>query len=118
MCLQLIDRYEKIGGTTTSIFRDITKLGQGKVTFKDLTVEPENAKIEAQAGSPAALMAFVAALKEHPSITGVIVDKVQNSASTSLVSVSITATLKPQAFEKDQFDDPNAGQAAPILDTQ
>ncbi len=116
--LELIKRYEQIGGTTSGIFADITKLGAGKVTFKDLTVEPENAKIEAQAGSPAALMAFVAALKQHPSVTGVIVDKVQNSASTSLVSVSITATLKPQAFEKDESLNPNAGQVAPILETE
>lgn len=100
--LTLVKRYEEIGNTTTSIFSDIAKIGEGKVTFKNLTVETEAAKIEAQAPSTTTLTAFVNELKKHPAITGVIIDKVENSTSTSLIGISITATLKPAAFEKPE----------------
>lgn len=113
--LALIERYDTIGSTTTSIFSDITKLGQGKITFRNLTVETETAKIEAQAVSTAILSQFVNDLKKHPSITGVSVDKVENSASTSLISVSITATLKQSDF--DRIEDPTLkAPVSPILE--
>ncbi|MBA3723616.1 MAG: hypothetical protein H0W89_01845 [Candidatus Levybacteria bacterium] len=114
--LALVERYDAIGTTTTNIFSDITKLGQGKVTFKNLTIEPENAKIEMQASSTEILSQFVAALRAHPSVTGVIVDKVENSTSTSRINVSITASLKQSAFDKtDQTNDPTVGAPIPAL---
>lgn len=109
--LSLINRYDTIGSTTTSIFSDITSLGQGRITFRNLTVETEAAKIEAQAASTATLSQFVNDLKKHPSITGVSVDKVENSSSTSLISVSITATLKAAGFETSE----NANDKAPVV---
>lgn len=111
--LAVIKRYDTISTTTTGIFNDITRLGQGKITFRELTVDTETAKIEAQAASTATLSQFVSELKKHPTITGVSVDKVENSTSTSLISVSITATLKQSAFEKPPSLNP-AGNAPTI----
>ncbi len=115
--LALVGRYDAIGTTTTSIFSDITKLGQGKVTFKNLTIDTENAKIEMQAASTETLSQFVTALRAHPSVTGVIVDKVENNTSSSLISVSITASLKQSAFDKTTLEtNNNAGALVPDLE--
>jgi len=100
--LLFIKRYNGISTTTTNIFSEITAMGQGYVTFRNITVAADTVRIESQAPSPAALSQFVAALRKHHSITSVIVDKVENSTSTSLISVSITAALKPAAFEQPE----------------
>jgi len=107
-------RYTTIGSTTTSIFGDITKMGQGKVTFKDITVTTQNAKIAVQAPSAAALSQFVTTLRNHPEVTAVAVDKVSNSSANAQVNVSITATLKPQAFAKEDEQPINAANRAGV----
>lgn len=114
--LTLAEKYDSIGNVTTGIFTDITSLGQGKITFRNLTVETEAAKIEAQAASSVALSQFVESLRAHPSITGVSVDKVENSTTSSLIIVSITAKLKQTAFDKTK--EPKTGPAAqaPVLE--
>ncbi|HVA96871.1 MAG TPA: hypothetical protein VND99_04400 [Candidatus Acidoferrales bacterium] len=91
-------QYTTVGNTTSNIFIEITKLGQNKITFKDLTVSTQNAKIEVEAPTGGALTDFVNALKNSPSVTGVSVDKVANNTATAQISVYITATLKPEAF--------------------
>ncbi len=101
-------RYTAIGATTTTVFSDITKMGQGKITFKDLTVTTQNVKISAQAPSATALSQFVGTLRNHPEITAVTVDKVANSSANAQVSVNITATLKPQAFAKEDEQPTNS----------
>ena len=98
--LVLIKNYDSIGSNTSTIFRDITNFGQGKVTFLNLTVDSDTAKIEAQAPSSSSISQFVDLLKNYPSITSVSVDKVENSSSRATISVSITANLKPAPFAK------------------
>ncbi len=115
--LELIKRYDSIGSTTTGIFKDITSIGRGKITFRNLTVAPENAKIEAQAPSSADLSQFVAALRNHPSVTSVVVNKVENSTTSSLITVSITASLRPTAFEQSEQKSLSPG-VVPILNNQ
>jgi hypothetical protein len=116
--LAQIDRYDKIGSNTTTIFRDITQMGRGQVTFKNLTVDTDSAKIDVQAPTSAALSRFVQALKANPAITAVNIDKVENNTSTSLVGVSITVMLKPAAFDKPDTQTFNTNGVAPILNSQ
>lgn len=98
--LALIDTYKTIGTRTPSLFSDIANLGRGSITFKNLTVGPETAKIEAQAVSSASISDFIAALKKHPLVTSVSVDKVENETSKAMITVSITATLTKADFYK------------------
>ena len=100
--LATIKRYDTVSSTTASLFTDITNLGKGKVTFRDLTVSPQNVKIEAQAASPTVASQFIEALKSHPAITAVTVDKVENSTANALVTISITASLKHYAFASEE----------------
>lgn len=116
--LELVKRYDAIGSTTSSIFKDVTKLGEGKLTFRNLTVTSENVKIEAQAPSAATLSQFASALKTHPAVTAVTIDKVDNSTVNSLITVTITATLKESAFVKevDPGEQKKQPEIAPVLE--
>jgi len=96
--LATIKRYDALGTTTASTFTDIAKMGQGKVTFKDLAVTTQNVKIEVQAPSVAPLSQFINVLKNYPAISSVSIDKVENKTTSAAIVVDITAQLKPKGF--------------------
>lgn len=100
--LAVIKRYGAIGQTTTGIFSQITQMGLGKVTFKDITVTTQSAKIEVESPSSSTLSQFVDSLKNDPSVTSVSIDKVQDNASEAQIIVDITATLTPVAFAQTE----------------
>jgi len=95
-------------------------MGQGKVTFKDLTVSTEDAKIAIQASSPTILSQFVDSLKNDPSIESVSIDTVDNNPATAQITVSITAQLKPAAFADQDQDtgSTTAGTDQSVLNSQ
>lgn len=103
--LALIKQYDSYGSTTNTIFRDITNLAKGKITFRNLTVESDNAKIEASAKSSAILAQFVNELKKYPAVASVSIDKVENSASTAQINVTISLMLKTNALAKEETRD-------------
>ena len=96
--LATIKQYNAVGTTTIGIFTDIANRGQGQVTFKDLTVTTQDAKMEVSAASSQSLTQFVNSLKNDPAITDVSIDKVENDTSSAQVIVDITATLKTEPF--------------------
>jgi hypothetical protein len=100
--LSTVKQYTPIDTRTATIFSDILIMGKGNVTFKDITVNTQNASIEIQAPSVASLTQFVNSLKSYPLITGVSIDKVQNSATNAQVTLLITATLKQAAFAQTE----------------
>jgi hypothetical protein len=113
-------RYDSVQNTTSGIFSDILKMGQGKITFKDLAVTTQNARIQVAAPSAPALSAFVDALKNDPSISSIAIDKVENNTTSAQVIVSITATLKQADFapQQDASQQGNAGAGAANQDLQ
>jgi hypothetical protein len=100
--LATVKRYSLIGKTTSGIFTRITAMGLGKVTFKDLTVTTQSAKIEVDSQTPSAISQFVESLKTDPSVVSVSIDKVQDNTSNAQIVVDITATLKPVAFAETE----------------
>jgi hypothetical protein len=128
--MQIVDLHDKISEESNVVanfkvaettFRDIqdrlavvrrystkiTSIGLGKVTFKDLTITTQEAKIEVESQTPTALSQFVDSLKNDPSITAVSIDKVQDNTSSAQILVDITATLKPNAFEETEQETDN-----------
>jgi len=96
--LLTIKKYTLVGTTTSTVFADIVKMSEGKVTFKDLAVTTQNAKIEVEAPDASSLTQFVNNLKNYPSISSLSIDKVQNNTTSAQIIVTITATLKPAGF--------------------
>lgn len=109
--LTTVKQYTAVGDTTTNTFTQIAKLGQDKVTFKDLTVSTTDAKIVVEAQSSAALSQFVNALKSNVSITAVSIDKVVNDTTDAQITVYISATFKKSAFAQSVDQQTNGTNA-------
>lgn len=107
--LSTINQYTPIGNRTENIFSDLIKMGQGTVTFKDMTVNTQIATIEVQSSSTGSLTTFVNNIEKYPLITNVSVDKVESSPSSAQITLLITATLKQAPFA--QPDDQKNGTA-------
>lgn len=110
--LVTIKRYATVGETTSGIFSNIIKMGSGKITFKDLSINTQSAKIQVASSNPTSLSAFVNALQNDPSIQSISIDKVENNTTSAQVIVSITATLKPAAFAPQQNTTQNGNAGA------
>ncbi len=106
--LSTVKQYTPIGNRTATIFNDIITMGKGKITFKDITVNTQNASIEIQAPSVDSLTQFVNILKSYPLVTTVSIDKVQNSATNAQVTLIITATLKQAPFAQTEQQTTNS----------
>lgn len=106
--LATVQKYSTVENRTASIFTDITKMGQDKVTFKDLAVNTQTVTVEVQAQSSASLAEFVNSLKHYPLVTSVSVDKVAISPSSALISVVITATFKHAQFAQTEQEVANS----------
>lgn len=79
---------------TVTIFRDVTEMGRGKVTFKNILVTLESVRIEAEAPTSDLLAQFTDTLQAYPKIEEVTVDKVENKTSTASISITISAKLQ------------------------
>lgn len=92
--LSLAEKYDTTSGITPVVFSDVIKMGRGLVTFTNLFVSTDTAKIEAQATSSNALSTFVNRLRNYPGITGVDIDGVENKNSSAIIKMTISAHLK------------------------
>lgn len=92
--LGFIKEYDTKKDTTLNLLKEVIDLGKNRITFKTLTVTVDSIEVEAQAPSSVALTAFVQGIKNHPEVTGVNIDRVQNSTENGLVTISIVAKLK------------------------
>jgi len=68
-------------------------MGKNKITFRTIHVSVDSVNIEIQASSATLLNNFVKALKSNPDISGVSIDRVENSPSSGVVTIGITAKL-------------------------
>jgi hypothetical protein len=100
--LAAIQQYSTVGSRTSTIFAAITKMGQQKITFKDLTIDTQDAKIEVESPTVAPLASFVNELKKYPLITSVSIDNVASDPTSAEITVIITAELKTAPFAQGE----------------
>jgi hypothetical protein len=84
-----------IANRTPQIFQDIVAMGRGQITFKNLLVATDSIKIEAEAPTAGRLSRFTEKLKNYHDIAEVSVDKVETKTSSAIVTVIISARIKP-----------------------
>lgn len=93
--LSIAARFSKLGEDEVKVLRDILALAPNGSTFDNVTTSDTNVKINMSFNQISQLGDFVNSLKSYPNIASVSVDKIENIPSTSLITVSITGTLKP-----------------------
>lgn len=93
--IAIAQRFSQLGSDEVKILKDILSLAPIGTTFNNLTTSDATVKIEASFSRISQLGAFVDSLKKYPQISSVSIEKIENIPSSSLISVSITGTLKP-----------------------
>lgn len=89
--LLLAKNFDSKKDTSLSLLQATIELGRNKVTFKNITIGVDSMVLELQASSATLLNNFVKGLRSNPDISDVSIDRVENSPSTGLVTLAITA---------------------------
>ncbi|MEX2013140.1 MAG: hypothetical protein WD967_01930 [Candidatus Levyibacteriota bacterium] len=93
--IAIAQRFSQLGSDEVKVLKDILNLAPSGTTFNNLTTSDTTVKIDASFTRISQLGAFVNSLKDYPSIDSVSINTIENVPSSSLISVSITGTLKP-----------------------
>ncbi len=93
--IAIAQRFSELGSSEVGVLKDILGFAPSGTTFNNLITTDVAVKIDASFTQISQLGAFVNSLKEYPAIASVNIEKIENTPSSSLISVSITAKLKP-----------------------
>jgi hypothetical protein len=99
--LALATNYSALGISRYKVFSDIVGFAPVGMSFTNLSLNENRIKIDANADSVSSLGMFVNALKNYSAIDTVSIDKIGNKPSSAVITISITATLKPNLTYAD-----------------
>ncbi len=104
--LDHIKKLDNMSANNPQMLSDIVEMGRGYVTFRRVYVTDKSVSIEAYASTPAPITAFVAALKEHPRIQSISIEKIENKTTSSEVTAGINAAIKYDKQLTGMFGEP------------
>jgi len=87
--------YSTLGVNRLKVFSDIVGFTPKGMTFNNLSLYENRIRIDANVDSVSSLSTFVNSIKNYPAIDTVSIDKIGNKPSSAIITISITATLKP-----------------------
>lgn len=93
--ISVAQRFSQLSADELKVLQDILALSPTDTTFDNLTTSDTAVKITASFTRISQLGTFIDSLKSYPSIASISIEKIENIPSSSLISVSITGTLKP-----------------------
>lgn len=93
--LTIADRFSKLGQQEVTILKDVLDIIPTTGFLNNIIASDSNIKISAGFSQISELGSFVDSLKKYPSISSVNIDKIENISSSSIISVTLTASLKP-----------------------
>jgi hypothetical protein len=79
---------------TLLLLKELIELGRNRITFKNLIVSTDSVQIEIQSPSSANLSSFTNALKAHPQLEELTVERVENKTSNATITVVLSAVIK------------------------
>jgi Tfp pilus assembly protein PilN len=96
--LQVASNFSETGTYRVNVFNDLIALAPPGIVFDDFNLTNDRIRINANVYSVSALSSFVDSIKKYKSIDKVLIDKIQNKASSGTLGISINATLKTKAY--------------------
>lgn len=93
--LSTATNYSTLGINRFKIFKDLATIAPKGVAFNTLSLFEDRIRIDANVDSVTSLNTFVNSIKNYPSIDSVSIDKIESKPSSAVISISMTATLKP-----------------------
>ena len=86
-----LDTQSSLGG---KLFTDVVTMARGNVRFSDLIITTNSVRMKIHAFSVQSLNTFINKLKEDKDLGVIRIDQIENRTASSVIAVTITATLK------------------------
>lgn len=88
------------GKDKVAVTSDLISFAPPGLVFNNINIQDERVRVNVNVNTVSVLSSFVNSLKTYDSIESVSIDKIENRPSSSVITVSITAALKPnKAYE-------------------
>lgn len=94
--LDIASNFSEIGARKAKVLNDITSFTPPGIIFNNLTIFEDRARIVANVDSVTSLSQFVDELKKYDMTESVSIDKIENKPTSSLITISMTITFKPE----------------------
>lgn len=87
-----------------ALFEEVISVGQGKVTFDDLTISEGQLRLEIATPAVSALNSFVTDLRNVDAVVDVSIDRIENRTSAATIVVAISAELTEEFSGKENIE--------------
>ena len=87
-----------------ALFEEVISVGQGKVTFDDLTISEGQLRLEIATPAVSSLNSFVTDLRNVDAIVDVSIDRIENRTSAATIVVAISAELTEEFSGKENIE--------------
>lgn len=94
--LKISDSYTASTSASVNFFKELLNQSNDQLLLSAISVSPSSLSVTAQASTVENLSSFTQKLKDHPLIESLSIDKVESKPKNALISVTITAKLKPK----------------------
>jgi hypothetical protein len=92
--LSIATTYSTLGVKRFKVLHDIIGFAPLGMSFNNFTLYEDRIKVDANVDSVSDLNIFVNSVKNYPEIDSVSIDQIENKASSAVITISLTATLK------------------------
>ena len=93
--------FSTLGTNRLKVFNDIVRFTPKGMSFNILSLYENRIKIDANVDSVSSLSTFVNSLKNYSAVDTVSIDKIANKPSSAVITINITAMLKPNFIYAD-----------------
>ena len=99
--LTVATKYSTLGTNRLKVFSDIVGFTPKGMSFNGLSLYENRITIDANVDSVSSLGTFVNSIKNYPAIDTVSIDKIGSKPSSAVITLNMTATLKPNLIYED-----------------
>ena len=92
--LLISSAYENSAGENVKLLKEIIELNPKGMTLNSIAFSPEYARIDANFSSVTSLTSLIKTLRNHPKISVVSLDKIENKTSIATIKAIIRVTFK------------------------
>lgn len=93
--LSIATTNSSLGAERFKVFHDIIGFAPLGMVFNNVSLFEDRIKIDANVDSVSNLSIFVNSVKNYPEIDSVSIDQIENKSSSAVITINLTATLKP-----------------------
>lgn len=99
--LFLASTFGRQGKDKVELTNDLIEFAPSGLSFNNLNISEDRARVSANVNSVSVLSDFIESIRSYEKVEKVSIDKIENRPASAVITVSITATLKPDKTYAD-----------------